>query len=167
MMSSRGKKIFILMADDDEDDFILVRDAFREAQLSVNLRLVGDGQELMEYLSGGYSDPESEDPTPDLILLDLNMPRKDGRAALEEIKSLPHLKSIPVIVLTTSKEEEDVQYCYSHGANSFITKPLAFTELIQVIQSVTAYWFSIVRLPDLEELEHKQTPPAFLGAGPI
>ena len=119
----------ILMADDDEDDRMSTEEAFREHHLANEFHTVHDGEELMEYLHrrGKYSDA----PRPGLILLDLNMPRKDGREALKEIKTDPSLRSIPFVILTTSSEEEDILKTYDLGANSFITKPVGFESLVQ------------------------------------
>ncbi|MBZ5497980.1 MAG: response regulator [Acidobacteriia bacterium] len=137
------------MADDDQDDCLLVRDAFAQSRLANHLHFVDDGEDLMDYLyqRGEYADP-GRYPRPGLILLDLNMPRKDGREALREIKSDPRLRSIPVVVLTTSKEEEDILRSYDTGANSFITKPVTFEALAGLVKSLGKYWFEIVALPD-------------------
>ena len=126
-MSSNKDNIIILMADDDADDRMMANDAFEENRLGNELRFVEDGEELMDYLlrQGKYVDPESS-PRPGLILLDLNMPRMDGREALKIIKSDPDLHSIPIIVLTTSSSEEDITRTYDLGVNSFITKPVNF-----------------------------------------
>jgi len=140
--------ITILIADDDEDDRLLAEDALRESSLANNLKFVEDGEQLMDYLKqrGEFSDPIKA-PRPGLILLDLNMPRKDGREALREIKSDPNLRSIPVIVLTTSKAQEDVLKTYDLGVNSFITKPVTFDSLVDLMQLLGRYWFEIVELP--------------------
>jgi CheY-like chemotaxis protein len=141
-----------LIADDDEDDRLLAEDALRENRLVNDLRFVEDGEELMEYLlqQGKYSDPRDA-PRPGLILLDLNMPRKDGREALEEIKSNDLLRRIPVVILTTSKAEEDILKTYDLGVNSFITKPVTFDGLVELMQLLGRYWFEIVELPDTSE----------------
>ena len=143
-----ANSITILMADDDQDDCLLVSKAFEASRLCNDLRFVKDGEELMDYLHqrGNYTDPALA-PRPGLILLDLNMPRKDGREALREIKSDPDLRAIPIVVLTTSKEEEDVLRSYDLGANSYITKPVTFQGLVDVIKSLGSYWFEIVELP--------------------
>jgi CheY-like chemotaxis protein len=148
-MKKQAKPITILMADDDQDDCLLVRDAFVQSRLANDLRFVDDGEDLMDYLyhRGQYAQP-TRYPRPGLILLDLNMPRKDGREALREIKSDPDLRSIPVVVLTTSKEEEDILRSYDTGANSFISKPVTFEGLVELIKSLGAYWFEIVVLPN-------------------
>ena len=140
--------ITILMAEDDADDRLMTREAFQECRLGNPLQFVSDGEELMDYLKrrGPYADAVRF-PMPGLILLDLNMPRKDGREALREIKADPALREIPVVVLTTSKAEEDVANSYSAGANSFITKPVSFAALIEVVQTLGKYWLQIVDLP--------------------
>lgn len=141
------KTITILMADDDPDDRILTKDALEENRLANDLHFVEDGEELMDYLHqrGNYNAENA--PEPGLILLDLNMPRKDGREALAEIKAHPKLKHIPVIVLTTSKAEEDIFKTYDLGVSSFITKPVTFDDLVEVTKAIGNYWFGIVRLP--------------------
>ena len=126
----------------------MTREAFTECRIHNPLHFVHDGEELMNYLKRRppYED-EARYPMPGLILLDLNMPRKDGREALREIKADPELREIPVVVLTTSKAEEDVANSYSDGANSFITKPVSFAALIEVVQTLGKYWLQIVDLP--------------------
>ncbi len=140
--------ITILLADDDEDDRLMTRDALRDARLHNDLRFVIDGVDLMDYLHrrGRHSDPSSS-PRPGLILLDLNMPRMDGREALKQIKEDPDLRSIPVVILTTSKAEEDIVRTYDLGVNSFITKPVTFLGLVDVMKVFTRYWLEIVDLP--------------------
>lgn len=140
--------ITVLMADDDEDDRMLAKKAWEQCRLSNPLRFVCDGEELMDYLHqrGAYADPASA-PRPGLVLLDLNMPKKDGREALKEIKSSEKLRNIPIVVLTTSKAEEDILKTYDLGVNSFITKPVSFTSLVDTVRALGHYWFSIVRLP--------------------
>ena len=147
-MKKTKQPIPILMADDDEDDRLLTQDAFQEYRVGNDLRFVEDGEELMDYLhrKGKFTDPKTS-PRPGLILLDLNMPRKDGREALEEIKSDPDLRSIPVVVLTTSKAEEDIVRSYDLGVNSFITKPVTFEGLVEVVKTLGKYWIEIVALP--------------------
>lgn len=156
-----GKPITILMADDDEEDRDLTREALVRAHLSNEVRFVGDGQELLDYLrhEGRYSENSGADgrggaggggdsaPVPGIILLDLNMPKKDGREALEEIKTDPRLRTIPVVVLTTSRDEEDVIRSYDLGVSSFITKPVTFGSLVEVMGAWGRYWFEIVELP--------------------
>jgi len=145
----KKNNIVILMADDDEDDQLMARDAFETNRLHNVLYFVKDGLELMDYLrrQGNFSDP-STSPRPGLILLDLNMPLMDGREAFKEIKSDPELRSIPVVVLTTSSAEEDIIKTYEYGVNSFITKPVTFQGLVEVIKQTGIYWFEIVELPD-------------------
>ncbi|NWF60821.1 MAG: response regulator [Fischerella sp.] len=147
-MKGRQTTITILMADDDEDDCMLAREALAESRLANDLHIVRDGEELMDYLyqRGRYADPKSS-PRPGLILLDLNMPKKDGREALKEIKNDPELRQIPVVVLTTSKAEEDIYRTYDLGANSFIIKPMTFAALVEVMRTIGKYWFEIVELP--------------------
>ncbi len=147
MSKKNGHAITILLADDDEDDRLMTRDALRDARLHNDLHFVVDGVDLMDYLrrEGAYAG--SDVPRPGLILLDLNMPRKDGREALREIKRDPALRSIPVVVLTTSKAEEDILRTYDLGVNSFITKPVTFEGLLEAMSTVAKYWFQIVRLP--------------------
>ena len=145
---ANSERITILMADDDPDDRLLVQDAFEEIRLANPLVFVTDGIELMDYLHrrGGYTDLAGT-PLPGLILLDLNMPKKDGREALKEIKSDPVLRTIPIVVLTTSSAEEDILRTYDLGTNSFIVKPVTFDKLVEIIRKVTQYWLEIVRLP--------------------
>lgn len=139
--------ICILMADDDDDDFLLTKKALKESKLLNELYRVKDGEELLQYLrrEGPYKGAEHRKPG--VILLDLNMPRMDGREALKAIKSDPAIKDIPVVVFTTSKAEEDIYRSYQLGVNSFITKPVNFDSLIQVMQALGKYWFEIVELP--------------------
>ena len=148
MTQNNGQPIVILMADDDADDRMLTKDALGESRVLNEIRFVEDGEELMEYLhrKGKYADPESS-PKPGLILLDLNMPKKDGREALKEIKSDPNLRRIPVVIMTTSKAEEDIFRSYDFGASSFITKPVTFDRLVEIVRTLGDYWFSIVELP--------------------
>ncbi len=147
-MNEDANSIIILMADDDEDDRLMTKEAFEEARLANELRFVEDGEELLDYLChrGKYEDPASA-PRPGLILLDLNMPKKDGREALKEIKADPDLRQIPIVVLTTSKADEDIYKSYDLGVNSFITKPVSFEGMVFVITTLAQYWFQIVQLP--------------------
>ena len=145
----QGKAITILMADDDEEDRELTRDALKASHLANRIRFVADGQELMDYLrrDGSYGGDADAAPRPGIILLDLNMPKKDGREALAEIKADESLRQIPVVVLTTSSDEADVLRSYDLGVNSFITKPVTFASLVNVMSAWTKYWFEIVELP--------------------
>jgi CheY-like chemotaxis protein len=147
-MNRSGKPITILYADDDAEDRMLVRDAWAENRLANELHFVEDGEELMDYLRrrGQYTNLAGE-PLPGMILLDLNMPRKDGREALQEIKADPRLRSIPVVILTTSKADEDILRAYDLGVNSFILKPVTFESLVEITRTLSKYWFEVVELP--------------------
>jgi len=147
MKDNSKKPIVILMADDDPDDRLLTQEAFHEAHLANELHFVEDGIQLLDYLyqRRNYSDPRKS-PRPGLILLDLNMPRMDGREALKEIKKDPELRRIPVVILTTSKSEEDIFKTYDLGASSFISKPVTFERLVEIVRLIEAYWFEIVLL---------------------
>lgn len=139
----------ILMADDDADDRLMAGKALHDYRVKNGIRFVEDGEELMDYLyhRGKYAVPGSS-PRPGLILLDLNMPKKDGREALAEIKKDPELRKIPVVILTTSKAEEDILRAYDLGVNSYITKPVTFQGLADVMKALSIYWFEIVKLPN-------------------
>jgi CheY-like chemotaxis protein len=151
------RTITILMADDDPDDCLLVSKAFKTSRLCNDLRFASDGEDLMDYLyeRGKYKEP-GQAPRPGLILLDLNMPRKDGREALKEIKADRVLREIPVVVLTTSKDDEDILRSYHLGANSYIMKPVTFDGLVEVVKSLGKYWFEIVELPLIAREEYPQ-----------
>lgn len=144
----RPKKATILLADDDPADVLLTRRAFRTARLQNRLEVVSDGEELLEYLrrEKRYA-PPADAPRPDLVLLDLNMPRMDGREALAELRADPRFQSLPVIILTTSQQEADILRTYDLGANSFISKPVDLAGLVEVIKALDNYWFEIVTLP--------------------
>jgi CheY-like chemotaxis protein len=145
---SNDQRIRILLAEDDPDDRLLTRRALQKSRIANTISTVEDGEELMEYLrhEGEYEDPEDA-PRPGLILLDLNMPRMDGREALKKIKSDPELRRIPVIVLTTSEAEQDILQSYDLGVNAFVTKPVTFDGLADAIQALGDFWFEIVKLP--------------------
>jgi two-component system, response regulator len=147
-VGSNHEAITILLADDDEEDRLMTKEALQESRLGNDLRLVVDGQDLMDYLQrrGRYTDADQA-PHPGLILLDLNMPKKDGREALREIKADPHLRKIPVVVLTTSGAEEDILRTYELGVSSFIRKPVTFEGLLDAMRVLTTYWLEIVELP--------------------
>lgn len=147
-MKGKERPITILMADDDPDDRELTREAFRESRLANEFHTVEDGEELLDYLHrrGRYAALNGA-PLPGLILLDLNMPRKDGREALREIKSDPQLRRIPIVVLTTSKAEEDILRSYDLGVNSYVTKPVTFQSLVELVRVLGRYWFEVVELP--------------------
>lgn len=147
-MKQDSKPITILLADDDPDDRLLVQEAFEENRLINELATVQDGEELMDFLHKRGKFTESK-ITPGLILLDLNMPRKSGLEALKEIKEDPYLKRLPVVILTTSKAEEDIVRSYDLGVNSFIVKPVTFEALVELIKDLDKYWFQIVELPKL------------------
>jgi CheY-like chemotaxis protein len=144
--------ITILMADDDPDDRLLTADALKEARLINDIRFVENGVELLEYLrrQGKFAAP-ADAPRPGLILLDLNMPKMDGRTVLKELKNDAELRSIPVVILTTSKDDEDVYRSYDLGVNSYIVKPVTFEALVDILQTLEKYWFEIVELPQPRE----------------
>ena len=148
--SKNATPITILMADDDADDRQLTREALEDARLINDIRFVENGEELLEYLrrEGKWAAP-ADAPRPGLILLDLNMPRKDGRTVLKEIKQDPEFRTIPVVILTTSKSDEDVYRSYDLGVNSYIVKPVTFEALVDILQTLEKYWFEIVELPGL------------------
>ena len=148
MPESNKKPITILMADDDPDDRRMTKEAFEESHVMNDLRFVEDGEQLLDYLyrRGPYTDTTLA-PWPAIILLDLNMPRKDGREALEEIKREPRFRGIRVVIMTTSKAEEDVIRSYNLSAASYITKPVTFERLVEVIRALGKYWLEIVELP--------------------
>ena len=145
---NRPNPITILMADDDPDDRLLVKEAFKENSLINNLEMVEDGEELMDLLHRRGKFTESN-IIPGLILLDLNMPKKSGLEALKEIKSDERLRRLPVVILTTSKAEEDIVRSYDLGVNSFIVKPVTFDSLVELVKELDRYWFKIVELPKL------------------
>jgi CheY-like chemotaxis protein len=148
MKNKRTESVVILMADDDPDDRILIEDAWEENRLANQLHFVEDGEELMDYLHRrGRYDHLAATSLPGLILLDLNMPRKDGREAIKEIRANPKLRRIPIVVLTTSKAEEDILRTYDLGVNSFITKPVTFDALVEMVKTLATYWLQIVELP--------------------
>ena len=140
--------IRILVAEDDADDRMMIKDAFEESRLGNPVDFVEDGVQLMNYLGrqGEYAH-FADQPFPGFILLDLNMPRKDGRTALREIKESPILQRIPIVILTTSKAEEDIVRTYNLGVNSFICKPVTFDSLVEIVKTVGRYWIEIVSLP--------------------
>ncbi len=140
-----ARQIEILLVEDNEGDVGLVEEVFQEAKIRNNLNIAEDGEEAMLFLrkEGKFSDV----PSPDIILLDLNLPGKDGREVLKEIKEDNELKRIPVVILTTSKAEEDVLKSYNLHANSYITKPVDFDQFLKVIKSIENFWLDIVKLP--------------------
>jgi CheY-like chemotaxis protein len=142
------RPINVLLAEDDPDDRYLISEALDESRLNIHLYIVEDGDELLDYLyrRDKYAD-ETQWPTPGLILLDLNMPRKDGREALVEIKADPRLRRIPVVVLTTSQAEEDIARTYDTGISGYIQKPVSFTGLLEVMNAIGLYWLQVAKLP--------------------
>ncbi|MCA9728234.1 MAG: response regulator [Candidatus Eisenbacteria bacterium] len=142
------RPIVILMAEDDADDRLLASDALQESRVLNELKFVVDGVDLLQYLrrEGRYENPESS-PRPDLILLDLNMPRKDGREALADLKADPDLRRIPVVILTTSETEEDMIKGYDLGAASYCTKPVTFDRLVDLMKAIGKYWVEFVEFP--------------------
>jgi len=146
MNSAQGNPINILLVEDNEPDVVLTREAFKEAKISNALYVVEDGVEALAFLrrQGKHADA----PRPDLILLDLNLPRKDGRAVLQEIKSDPALASIPVVILTTSNDEKDVVRAYTSHANCYIVKPIDFLQFLSVVRTIEGFWLTVVRLPE-------------------
>lgn len=145
--TSASRHINILIADDDPDDRLLTREALLQSDIPSRIAFVEDGEELLDYLLGRGKFKNNTDPQPDLVLLDLNMPRKSGVEALQEIKSNQALRHIPIVVLTTSKEEEDIYRTYDLGVNSFITKPVTYESLINTMRILGKYWFEVVQLP--------------------
>jgi CheY-like chemotaxis protein len=147
-MSHGNHPIRIVVADDDADDRMMIKDAFEESKLVNPVDFVEDGVQLMEYLRReGEFKRFANQPYPGFILLDLNMPRKDGRTALKEIKESATLHRIPIVILTTSKAEEDIIKTYNLGVNSFICKPVSFDKLVEIVKTVGRYWIEIVALP--------------------
>lgn len=150
ILSKHGNpdRVVLVMADDDEDDCLLVNEALKLVCIGCTFRCVRDGAEMMDYLNrtGCYKDPEFS-PVPDIILLDLNMPKMSGREVLRRLKSDPRFRAIPVIILTTSRELEDVRVCYALGANSYITKQPSFDELVSAMRTLAEYWVEIAILP--------------------
>lgn len=148
-MSGNLKSISIHMCDDDPDDQLLVSDALEEARLDNDIDFTSNGKELLQYLNreGEYAHLVDK-PLPGLILLDLNMPVMDGREVLRKLKQHEKFRSIPVIILTTSKAEEDIARSYGMGVNSFIIKPVSFENLVEMVRAVTDYWFHLVSLPN-------------------
>lgn len=155
--STDRNRLVLVMVDDDEDDCILVNEALKAACSGCTFRCVGDGEEMLEYLhrSGRYKDAQSC-PVPDLILLDLNMPRMSGREVLKKLKTDPRFRAIPVIILTTSRELDDVKACYDMGANSYITKQPSFDEVVSSIKTLMEYWIEVATLP--HKKVHTQDP---------
>ena len=149
-MGDSTKKMVILLADDDPDDREMTRKALEKNGLAADLHTVADGEELLDYLHHrGRYQPPALSPAPGLILLDLNMPKMDGREALAEIKADRTLRRIPVVVMTTSKAEQDIFRTYDLGSNSFISKPITLAALVELTGVLGQYWFHIVTLPEI------------------
>lgn len=151
-MSVDTKGFQIVIAEDDEDDYLLTMEALKEAGIESQIKWVKNGEELMDYLnsitkSSSVVEGGKNPLKPRLILLDLNMPRKDGREVLEDIKKNSVLRQIPIIVLTTSKADIDVSHAYDLGVNSYIQKPVRFSDFVDVIKVLSHYWFNVVKLP--------------------
>jgi len=148
-MSNADRLFTFLMVDDDPDDRMLFREACEEVRLRNPVEFLENGEQLVDYLNrkGPYAELKDK-PLPGIILLDLNMPLKDGREALEEIKASAALRHIPVIVLTTSKDEDDILSSYGLGASSYIVKPVSLDRLMRVVNSIGEYWVQIVEVPD-------------------
>lgn len=140
-----GRPIEILLVEDSPGDVRLTREALKDAKVSNNLTVAGDGVEALEILR--HQGPRPDVSRPDLILLDLNLPRKDGRQVLAEIKADPDLKRIPVVILTTSDAEEDILRTYELHANCYITKPVDLDQFMRVVKSIEDFWLAIVKLP--------------------
>ncbi len=141
MTDDETKPITVLLVEDDPGDVVLIEEAFEHNKVRNSIKVVGDGVEAMDYLRSGDGD------RPDLVLLDLNLPRKDGREVLAEIKSDPELRSIPVVVLTTSKAEEDILRSYDLHANAYVTKPVDFNRFIEVVRQIDEFFVTVVKLP--------------------
>ncbi len=138
-------QIDILLVEDDAGDVALTREGLESAKMLIQLNTVDDGIKALQYLR---KEPPYQDASrPDIILLDLNMPRKDGRETLKEIKADANLRSIPVVILTTSEAESDIVKSYDLGANCYITKPVGFAEFVEVVKSIESFWFTIVKMP--------------------
>lgn len=144
----QGKAVYIVVADDDDDDRLMTKEAFEELKILNELYFVKDGVELLDFLyhRNQYANRETS-PRPGLILLDLNMPRMDGREALKIIKQDESLKSIPVTIFTTSKAEEDIIKSYNLGVNCFVTKPVTYSGLVNIVKQLNSFWFELVELP--------------------
>lgn len=146
-MNKLNNKVTILMADDDPDDQILLQEALKENNIPNSVNFVENGEELIDFLHkrGKF---EGVDAVPGLILLDLNMPKMDGRQALKLLKADPDLRKIPIVVLTTSRADSDILECYDLGVNSFISKPVNFAELVDITREISNYWLGTVTLPE-------------------
>ncbi len=158
-MEKQRARTVLLMADDDEDDCLLMAGAIREAFQTDNFHCLKDGQELLDYLfHRGFYEDNDLFPSPDLIFLDLNMPKKDGRQTLKEIKTDPQLRMIPVIIYTTSSSQQEIELCYKLGANSYIVKPISFERLVETVRCLNKYWFEVATLPLSKQLRACNVP---------
>jgi two-component system, chemotaxis family, response regulator Rcp1 len=153
MIAEHPEKIDILLVEDNPGDVLLIREALKEGRLRHELHVAADGIVAMEFLR--RRNKHSQAPRPDFILLDLNLPRKNGREVLTEIKSDPRLHTIPIIVLTSSAAEDDILSAYELHANSYITKPVNFEQFIDIITAIEEFWFEIVKLPPRREVKEK------------
>ncbi|NCC23820.1 MAG: response regulator [Deltaproteobacteria bacterium] len=142
---NRLKAVEILMVEDNPDDVLLTREALKDAKVHSVLHVVQDGEEAFLFLR--RQGPFTESPRPDIILLDLNLPRKDGHEVLREIKADPVLRTIPVVVLTTSDNEDDIERAYDCHVNCYVTKPVDFDQFMKVVRSIEDFWFTVVKLP--------------------
>jgi CheY-like chemotaxis protein len=144
-MTDRLHTIEVLLVEDDPGDVLLTKEAFADNKVKNNLNIVSDGEEAVAYLR--RQGPHADAPRPDLVLLDLNLPRKDGREVLKEIKADPELRSIPVVVLTTSEADEDILHSYDLHANAYVTKPVDFDSFIRIVRQIDDFFVSVVKLP--------------------
>jgi len=157
-MGSRSKPAVILLVEDDPGDQELTRRALQDGEVPHEMRVVEDGEEALDYLfrRGRYAGP-GDFPMPELILLDLNLPKLNGKQVLEQIQSDANLRRIPVVILTTSQQDSDIQQCYDNGASSYIVKPVAIDDFIRMIHCLNVYWFETVRL---SHVESSSCPPS-------
>ena len=154
-LMKRKQAFTILIADDDEEDRMMAEEALEESQFNSKMRFAMDGEEVMDYLNNrGRFSNKKENPIPELILLDLNMPKKDGWEVIAEIKKDKRLRSIPIVVLTTSNADADIRETYNLGVNSYITKPVTFAGFVEAMKSMKRYWFEVATLPVLNNREN-------------
>lgn len=144
-MNDRPRPIEVLLVEDDPGDILLTKEAFEDNKVRNNLHVVSDGEEAIAFLR--RQGPYAQAPRPDLVLLDLNLPRKDGREVLQEVKADPELRSIPIVVLTTSEADEDIVRSYRLHANAYVTKPVDFEQFIQVVRQIDDFFVTVVKLP--------------------
>jgi len=146
-MANVQKYLNIVIAEDDEDDYLLIAESLKKEDSIGFIHWAKDGEELLDYLDACDKSDNASEKKPNLIILDLNMPKKDGREALDEIKTHPQRKSIPVIILTTSQADADIKQAYQLGANSFIQKPFKYTDFKSAMEALQNYWLNVVKLP--------------------